>query len=208
LLATRLFAGFSAQLETFGLTTENRGVPGSSPGLAIRNPAFQPDFLLFGPVTLNRDWALDWAPGPILWLRCSGPEPQSWRGFLSRVRDQRNTTPARGLSRSTPRRQALALGDRRTQIDDTPRGARFGRHTVTTDAMPKFSARVRGVENIGISAVSSRVSCRGASDDERRRFSERLPWRGPARGVQARHVDGANCRTPLSRSPTRTVGWC
>jgi hypothetical protein len=31
-----LIAGFLAQLERFGLTTENRGVPGSSPGLAIK----------------------------------------------------------------------------------------------------------------------------------------------------------------------------
>jgi hypothetical protein len=30
-----LIAGLLAQLERFGLRTENRGVPGSSPGLAI-----------------------------------------------------------------------------------------------------------------------------------------------------------------------------
>jgi hypothetical protein len=35
LLRTHRLPGISAQLEGFGLTTENRGVPGSSPGLAI-----------------------------------------------------------------------------------------------------------------------------------------------------------------------------
>src|SRR5215218_3651372 len=42
------FAGISRSFESLHRTTENRGVPGSSPGLAIRNPAFQRDFLLFG----------------------------------------------------------------------------------------------------------------------------------------------------------------
>jgi hypothetical protein len=45
---SRLFAGVSGPFERRDRTTENRGVPGSSPGLAIRNPAFQRDFLLFG----------------------------------------------------------------------------------------------------------------------------------------------------------------
>jgi hypothetical protein len=35
----------------FRSATENHGVPGSSPGLAIRNPAFQRDFLLFSEAT-------------------------------------------------------------------------------------------------------------------------------------------------------------
>jgi hypothetical protein len=35
---TRRLPGISAQLEMLGLTTENRGVPGSSPGLAISSP--------------------------------------------------------------------------------------------------------------------------------------------------------------------------
>jgi hypothetical protein len=42
------FAGDPKPFEGPDRTTENRGVPGSSPGLAIRNPAFQRDFLLFG----------------------------------------------------------------------------------------------------------------------------------------------------------------
>jgi hypothetical protein len=47
-LQSREFAAFSASFERYDRTTENRGVPGSSPGLAICNPAFQRDFLLFG----------------------------------------------------------------------------------------------------------------------------------------------------------------
>jgi hypothetical protein len=44
----RIFTGVSASFERRDRTTENRGVPGSSPGLAILNPAFQREFLLFG----------------------------------------------------------------------------------------------------------------------------------------------------------------
>jgi hypothetical protein len=44
-----LIAGLLAQLERFGLRTENRGVPGSSPGLAIaRNARWLLDFGLSG----------------------------------------------------------------------------------------------------------------------------------------------------------------
>jgi hypothetical protein len=40
--------GISGAVRGLVPSPENRGVPGSSPGLAIRNPAFQRDFLVFG----------------------------------------------------------------------------------------------------------------------------------------------------------------
>jgi hypothetical protein len=62
-------------------TTENRGVPGSSPGLAIRNPAFQRDFLLFGRCELDPVWALDWAPGGFLASSAIARNPNTGAGF-------------------------------------------------------------------------------------------------------------------------------
>jgi hypothetical protein len=56
-----------------------------------------------------------------------------------------DTTPARGFAGSTPRRPALPLGDRRTQIVDTPGALGFGRHTVTTDAYAKVLSPSSGV---------------------------------------------------------------
>jgi hypothetical protein len=61
-----VFAGFSRAFERDNRTTENRGVPGSSPGLAIRNPAFQRDFSFLEGVSWAFVWALDWAPGRFL----------------------------------------------------------------------------------------------------------------------------------------------
>ena len=43
----RVFAGFLAGLEGFERTTENRGVPGSSPGLAIRQSPMPAQFTGF-----------------------------------------------------------------------------------------------------------------------------------------------------------------
>jgi hypothetical protein len=90
-----------------------------------------------------------------------------------------------------PRRQALTLGERRTQIVDIPGALGFGRdrgdRCLCRSSQPEFG----NPRTFGRSAVSSRVSRRGASDDERRRVSGRLPWREPACGVQAWHVDGA-----------------
>jgi hypothetical protein len=61
-------------------------------------PAFQRDFLLFGRCDLACVWALDWAPGRPLAVIVVGEETHCWRGFTGLVRDEDNTTRARGLA--------------------------------------------------------------------------------------------------------------
>jgi hypothetical protein len=58
------------------------------------------------------------------------------RGSQGPVREQDHTTPTHGLSGSTPRRQALTLGDGRTQIIDNSRALGFAA-TVPTDTYAK-----------------------------------------------------------------------
>jgi hypothetical protein len=51
---------FSGLFECLVPSPENRGVPGSSPGLAIRNPAFQSDCLFCGTCRGSSNRALEW----------------------------------------------------------------------------------------------------------------------------------------------------
>jgi hypothetical protein len=52
---TRLFAGLSDELEIIPCLPENRGVPGSSPGLATPKAALQRGFLVSGAEIGIRD---------------------------------------------------------------------------------------------------------------------------------------------------------
>ena len=61
------------------------------------------DFLLFGLSHSSVHWALDWAPGRPLGVTVVGKEPTAGAGFAGLVRDEDNTTRARGALSSRAR---------------------------------------------------------------------------------------------------------
>jgi hypothetical protein len=80
-LKCRDFARISSLFESWHRTTENRGVPGSSPGLAIRNPTFQRDFLLFGWEWADRSLGTRLGTEPTIRSHRLGAEPRARAGF-------------------------------------------------------------------------------------------------------------------------------
>ena len=77
------------RVERFRPAPENRGVPGSSPGLATRKPAWLRDLLLLGPRRRGDQRVLDWVPGArVLRVRDRKPSTDQRSGL---VRDEVTT---------------------------------------------------------------------------------------------------------------------